>query len=113
MQWYAARAEPRRVAFDPVSASRSAGSAAPELSESNCGAPRWQVQRVFNAADEELRDEIRDFADERDGERSPYGWQRYTKSQELYVRYCGWALIRTMLRLDESSRKTEPHEAHS
>jgi len=113
MQWYSARPEPRRAVFDPVTASRAVSSAERELSEPDLTKPRWQVQRVFNAADEAVLKDIRSFAAQRDGRQSPYGWQQYTKSQELYVRYCGWALIRTMLRLDESSRNVEPHEAHS
>lgn len=75
--------------------------------------PRWQLQRVFNAADERVLKELKDFADKRDGERSPYGWRKYTKSQELYLRYCGWALIRSMLALDVEERTAEPNEAGS
>lgn len=63
-----------------------------------------QLQRVFNAADDDVLDEIRSFADERDDGRSPYGWRRYLRSQELYVRWCSRTLIRSMLRLDELQR---------
>ncbi len=86
---------------------------APEAPPLSGVRPRWQLQRVFNAADERVLKELKEFADERDGERSPYGWRKYTKSQELYVRYCGWALIRTMLALDADEWTAEPNEARS
>jgi len=75
--------------------------------------PRWQVQRVFNASDEDVQKEVREYADDRDGDGSPYGWRKYTRSQELYLRYCGWATIRTMLRLENGVTPAEPHEAKS
>lgn len=76
--------------------------------------PRYQAQRVFSATDETVRDEIKNFAAQRDGHKSPYGWRRWVQSQELYVRYCGWALIRTMLKLDGAgSAAGSPNEAES
>ncbi len=92
-----------------------AASGPPGHDSSDAGAPRWQIQRVFNAADEAVRDEIEAYAHDRDGDQSPYGWRKYTRSQELYVRYCGWATIRTMLRLDrnEPAATGQPHEAKS
>jgi hypothetical protein len=61
-----------------------------------------QLQRVFDAAKNDVLDEVKSFADERDGHSSPYGWQRYIKSQELYVRYCCWSLIRSILAVNQS-----------
>jgi hypothetical protein len=92
-----------------------AGSAAGEAGMPPAGArqPRWQVQRVFNASDEDILAEVREYADDRDGHASPYGWRKYTRSQELYLRYCGWATIRTMLRLENGVTPAEPHEAKS
>lgn len=76
--------------------------------------PRYQAQRVFSATDETVRDEIKHFAAQRDANKSPYGWRRWVQSQELYVRYCGWALIRTMLKLDGAgSAAGSPSEAES
>ncbi len=75
--------------------------------------PRWQLQRVFNAADERVLKELKDFADKRDGDQSPYSWRKYVKAQELYVRYCGWALIRTMLALEADEWTAEPSEIRS
>lgn len=95
-QWYDARATP--------GASRETGGGA---------ALRLQVQRVFNAADKEVARKLRSYADQRDRHDSPHGWRRYQRSQELYVRYCGWALIETMFTLDAGGLETAPpHEAH-
>lgn len=63
-----------------------------------------QVQRVFCAADERVLAEVREYAKMRDGHDSPYGWRRYTKSQELFVRYCCWSAIRSMHRMSQSGR---------
>jgi hypothetical protein len=61
--------------------------------------PRVQVQRVFNAADNRTLVEMKEYGEDRDGGRSPYGWRKYAHSQELYVRYCSWSLIRSMERV--------------
>ena len=108
MQWYVAR---------PAEATPDAGAVADssaELLDVRPVRPRWQVQRVFNAADEDLLAEIRAYAREREGHESPYGWRKYTRSQELYVRCCSHALIMTILRLDDGNRTAvTPHEAKS
>ena len=52
----------------------------------------------MNAADERVTHEIKEFADQREGDDSPYGWRKYVKSQELYVRYSCWSLIGTITR---------------
>jgi hypothetical protein len=67
-------------------------------------APRYQVQRVFNAADDEVLEQVRAYADAREGHDSPYGWRKYIRSQELYVRFSCSATIRTILALDLSNR---------
>jgi len=114
MQWYPAHAERREEGFDPVTASRAVSSGPENLSEGGLVGPRWQVQRVFNAADESVLRQLRAYAATREGHDSPYGWRKYIRSQELYVRYCGWATIRTMLTLDDSERAVvEPNEAES
>jgi len=85
-----------------------------ELSVDGAPTPRWQVQRVFNGADEEVVKQLKEFARHRDAGRSPYGWQRWMKSQELYVRFCSAMLIRTIKQLNAKARDTaEPHEASS
>jgi hypothetical protein len=67
-----------------------------ELSAAEQVRPTYQVQRVFNAAHEQVQKEVKEFAATRPGHESVYGWKRYLQSQELYVRYCCWSLIRTM-----------------
>ncbi len=112
MQWYGLPTVSGATNLNPVAASRAVAGFDLELSDAHSAGPRWQLQRTFNAADEELLEQIRDYARERGGHQSPFGWRKYTKSQELYVRYCGWAMIRTMLRLDVLNRMAvEPHEA--
>jgi hypothetical protein len=107
MQWYAARPAAETTPGTDVAADSSA-----ELLDVQRVRPRWQVQRVFNAADEELLEEIRAYARQRDGHESPYGWRKYTRSQELYVRCCSHALIMSMLGLDDGNRTANaPHEA--
>ncbi|MBK8915304.1 MAG: hypothetical protein IPM64_12030 [Phycisphaerales bacterium] len=111
MQWYPI--EPAtRAHLDPTAVSRQAVDApsATQAAEA-VGAPQrvWttadapdpgavrQVQRVFQAAERRTEREVREYARCRDRSDSPYAWRRYVKSQELFVRYCGWSLIRTML----------------
>lgn len=110
MQWYGQTpsAGPR---MDPVLASRESSAlqaSAPALA----GAPAFQVQRGYDAADERVLDELEDYAEDREGHLSPYGWRKYVKSQELFVRYCAWSSIRTMLRVEtNSARQAAPSEA--
>lgn len=99
MQWYAA---PRASEVLP------AGGAGAETAQASAGvAPLLQVQRVFNAADEGLYDDVKDYADDRDEEEGPYDWKRYLRSQELFMRYCCWAAIRTMNRLHSGNSDAE------
>lgn len=73
-----------------------------------------QEQRVFNAADEKVAENIQAYASNRDADDSPYGWRRYVRSQELYVRYCGWSLFETMELLNAGGLEAaEPHGAQS
>jgi hypothetical protein len=97
MQWYGTGRGAFGPTMDPVSASRAAVPAMPVADMGPSGPPTIQVQKSFNAADQRVLREVREYADRRDGQPGPYGWRRYTKSQELYVRYCAWSTIRTML----------------
>ena len=111
MQWYAVD---RQVL--PAIAIGGAPDVAPARPEAELSAdapvgPSLQVQRVFDAASQEVLREVRQYADARSGHPSPHGWHRYTKSQELYLRYCCWAVIRTMLRQQEPEfSAAAPHE---
>lgn len=99
LQYYPAAADRGALpsSFDPVAASRSARPTEDELAASREGAQVLQVQRVFNAADNDTVDEIEDFAHQRRGDQSPYAARKYVVSQELYLRFCCWSAIRTML----------------
>lgn len=77
---------------------------------SAAGGPRWQAQRVFNAADEDVAAAVRRFAEDRETGAGPYAWRRTLASAELYWRYCSWSLIRTILGLDESGPAPWPAE---
>lgn len=99
MQWYY---EPRRAGtagLDPVASSRSAQGPPVTLAAEARGPQFLQRQRVFNAADDTVKKELKRYAKHRDADDSPYGWQKYVKSQELYVRYASYSMIRTMLGL--------------
>lgn len=97
MQWYAAGGGAQR-GFDPVTASRQASEVLPPgESASDAFAPQLQVQRVFDASAGEVQNELRAFGRWRASHGSPYGWRVYAKSQELFVRYCCWSAIRSML----------------
>lgn len=112
MQWYSVRDERDERAFDPVAASRAAGGLPLQLSDEQPAGPRWQVQCVFNAAEQSVRDQVRAYAARREGHQSPYGWRKYLRVQELYVRYCSSAMIRAILMLDQRNRAAvEPTEA--
>jgi hypothetical protein len=99
MQWYATDQRRGTTEFDPVVASRQAADVSLAGSEGyRAGAaPILQVQQVYNAAENAVQADIRAFAASRRGYRSAYGAQIHTKSQELFLRYCCWASIRTMV----------------
>ncbi|MFQ5806287.1 MAG: hypothetical protein ACE5I3_07550 [Phycisphaerae bacterium] len=109
MQWYApARQHATSPGFDPVSASRQASEVAPAAATAeDAAAPLLQVQRVYNAADKSMLADVRSFGSRRSGHGSPYAWRIYVKSQELFVRYCCWASIRSML-LEREQRRSAP-----
>jgi hypothetical protein len=89
MQWYAPPRDPVAPAFDPVSASRQAADIAPAAAaEVDPTTPLVQVQRVYNAADDEVLAEVRAYAAHRRGHGSPDGWRAHVRSQERFVRFC-------------------------
>lgn len=110
LQWYA---QPRSQAarLDPVAASRLASEIT--LPEAAAPAPGVQIQRFYDAADEDLLDDIQDYGQDREGHRSPYAWRRYVVSQELFVRYCIGNAIRTMLTQERLARESQLAERSS
>lgn len=101
MQWYAAGDAPQAAA-DPTGTFAADAGAAP--------ARVVQVQRNFSAADDDVQEEIREYADDRDENGSPFGWRQFIKSQELFVRYSCWSTIRSMLS-QRTGYRTAAHEA--
>ncbi len=106
MQWYPASAEeaPRPVpgTGEPSAFGEPADAAVPSSAQavgdfqaatsmSPVARPTLQVQRIYYAADEAVRDEVKRFADARDESDSPYGWRRFLRSQRDYLRYCTWS----------------------
>ncbi len=112
MQWYSPEIQDAATAFDPVAASRAGADVVPAASVSYdaLATPAFQVQEVFSAADEAILDDIRAYSRDRSGYDSQHGWQIHIKSQELFIRYCCWASIRSML-LARTSIQQAPQEA--
>lgn len=97
LQWYGSPRESQRSAgVDPTTASRQAAEVEGPPAAHDSLAPRMQVQRVFSARDERVLDELRRYADVRDGQSSAYGWKVHAKSQELFLRFACWESIRSM-----------------
>jgi hypothetical protein len=113
MQWYAPPHRQGPGAFDPVVASRQAADVVPASSgPGQTGALVLQIQQVYNAAEDAVLADARAFGARRSGHDSPYGAGIYVKSQELFVRYCCWTSIRTMVaQLDSSQTVVEEAEA--
>lgn len=95
-QWHPLDQPAPGKALDPVAASRLASD--PGLPPSGAVQPRViQVQRVVDAARPDELERIREYDRRvRGGHESPYGWKVHTVSQQLFLRYSCWALIRTM-----------------
>jgi hypothetical protein len=113
MQWYAPPQRRQAPApFDPVAASRQAAGLAPAASATAAPAPVLQIQQVYDAAEDAVLADARAFGARRSGHDSPYGAGIYVKSQELFVRYCCWASIRSML-LERGSSRITPGDAET
>lgn len=94
LQWYDAPARETAAALDPVAASRAKTTLAP-LAESP--RPMVQLQRTYDAGDQRVLREMRDFARARDGRESPYGWRVHAKSVALFIRYISCTAVQTIL----------------
>jgi len=81
---------------DPVATSRMARPLPPPPA---AGGPRpWaQVQRTFNAEHEAVQEEVEQYAEARDANKTPYGWRKYLASQEYFLRYCCYSVARTLM----------------
>lgn len=95
LQWYP-RSPETTVGAMPARLSAMGASAA---RQSATAQPAVQVQRVFNAGAHDVLEELRVYADSRTDDDSALKWRKYAQSQELYMRYCSWSLIRSMERV--------------
>lgn len=71
---------------------------------------RAQVQRVYNAAHQPIVKAVREFADLRNAEGSPFGWRKYLVSQQRYLRFCCYSTVRELMRQEcwQSLEGVEP-----
>lgn len=60
----------------------------------------WPVahfQKVYNASRQDVRQAVKEYAELRNADESPYGWEQYIRSQEQYVRFVArQALLSTL-----------------
>lgn len=73
--------------LDPVAASRLAVDSPPAAAEEEADAPCLQSQVVLDAATQETRERLKDYASRRVGYESPFGWRVHAKSQQLFLRF--------------------------
>ncbi len=83
--------QPGAPYLDPVAASRMARPF-PVPDRQDTLIPVAQVQRVFNAEHDDIRRDVKTYAKSREAKDSPYGWEKYLKSQQLYLRFCCYAV---------------------
>ncbi len=82
--------------LDPVALSRQARLATSQGSPSRQRVLA-QTQRVFDASHRSIIAELREFAERRGADESPYGWRKYVVSQQEFIRFCCHATIRALL----------------
>lgn len=88
----------RQAHLDPMLVSRQARPFAVGQDSNPSLRPVAQVQRVFNASHDFIRDRVREYADARGDADSVFGWRLYLVSQEHYMRYCCYAAIEELIR---------------
>lgn len=82
--------------LDPVATSRMARPF-PVAPPSDSQRPWSMVQRTFNAEHQTVLDDVKAYAAKRDGNESPFGWKRYTASQEYFLRFCCFNVARDLM----------------
>jgi hypothetical protein len=101
----------RTTGIDPVLVSRGATTTAMGRMAS-ADKPLAQSARVYNAAHEPTVEEVKAFARIRVADDSPWGWRKYTASQQLYLRFCCHATIKELVRSGVDRRiATNPPQA--
>jgi len=83
---------PKSPQLDPVATSRMARPF-PVVSQKEALRPWAQTQRTFHAEHEDVRCDLRRYAETRSAGRSPYGWKKYLASQTWYLRFCCHAVV--------------------
>lgn len=95
-QLYGQRRNARKVGFDPVSESRlGAPGRGPEAVSPL--APLAQSEQVFDSSHQWVCQEVKRFAKSRSAHAGPFGWRKYLASQQLYLRFCCHAAIRSLM----------------
>lgn len=89
--------------FDPVMASRlsqpfDVTHLADPLS------PTSQIQAVYNADHDRIREAVRRFAGPRSSSEDKLGWRRYLKVQTLYLRFCWHTALNGLMNQERSRR---------
>lgn len=90
------------ASLDAVAASRAARPF--PVSRGQANQLLAQVQRTFNGVHESVQHELRDYAAGRGEQDSPYRWRRYLVSQELYFRFCAFAIARELMQQQAESQ---------
>ncbi len=93
--------------LDPVLVSRQARPAASGTSGEKPGDLIAQAQRVFNAAHDEIQQQVHEFATSRGDQDTAFGWRLYLASQRHYLRFCCFSTIAEMVRFPESMRLSD------
>lgn len=100
--------------LDPVGASRQASDAGLGGGVGEEIAPLLQAQRVFDASDEELLREVRQYGASR-RRAAPSDWRVHVRSQQLFLRYACWSAVRSIMeaweRRSVSPAPSDPNEA--
>ena len=114
MQWYGVTKRAGGRPFDAQAASRQTTEFAPTGADAQlASSPLIQFQRIYDATDKKVIGEVRRYARQRSEHGSPYGWRVHIKSQELFVRYCMWSAIKSMLWAREAPEPQEANEAET
>jgi len=95
-QLYGVQPGPGGGGVDPVDLSRAARLASSSAAARPPGLLA-QTQRTFDAACASTVHEVRQFARQRGGDGTPYGWRRYLVSQRDYISFCCRATLGALL----------------
>jgi len=66
--------------------------------------PTSQIQAVYNADHDRVRDAVRQYARPRTSPEDQLGWRRYLKVQSLYLRFCWHQAVKGLMNQERSRR---------